>query len=166
MIDFTETQVRNIEILFRERNYSFRERNIGCRNFGYYFLPSEINPELSDFILRITNQESKLYVIGVSESVPFAIRDYFALAEYIEFIELDLGLEGRVRQAEEIVLGIVEPELKRDYITKKLGLYKRELDLDRSKPEEYCLGDEGRREFLRAIDYLDEQLAISRRRIT
>jgi len=158
MINFTDADVDNLETLFKNRGYQPKETHIERRNFRYYALPPEINPELPDFILRITNNSSKRYVIGVSTDVPPIIRDYFALAEYIEFLELGLDIEGRVAKAEEIVLGLLEPPLKSIYVQRKLRLFRKELELDQLNPQKYCLEDEGRREFLRAIDCLENKL--------
>lgn len=158
MIDHTVEQVEEQERRFKNENCPLVPRDIHGRNFRYYQVPQSFFPPLPDFIIRATNNATKRYVIGVSNSVPEMLQDYFAMAEYVEFVEIGLEKMGRVRRAEEVVMLKIPRRLLVDYARRKINLFKKELELDSQQSEFYLLGEDGRREFAEAISFLESKI--------
>lgn len=155
MINHSLRQIEQMEQLFKDRNYPLVNADVGGRKFAYYVLPQLLNNDLPDFIYRVTNNETRRYVMGVSESVPAELQPYFALAEYIEFIEIGIDVPGRIIEAEKRVLSVIPAEYMDDYLKRKTALYQTEIGLDEKEPDKYLLGDEGRHEFEQTIAFLD-----------
>ena len=158
MIEHTEEDVRRTRALFLRRDYPLREASIAKREIQYFVLPQELNEDLPDFVFRVTRTGFPEYVMGVSASVPADLQPYFILSEWIEFMELGLGIEGRVVQAEKKVLEIIPEPLRRNYLERRVRLFTAELKLDQDQPEKYALGDDGRVEFKKNLAYLSSEL--------
>jgi hypothetical protein len=157
MIDHTIQQIEETEKYFNDKGFSLLEKTVAGRDLRYYVMPQSMNLDLQDFIFRVTNDASKKYLIGVSDSVPEKLQPYFALAEYIEFIELGINRKERVMEAEKIVLSVIPDELSKEYIQRKVKLLQTELKLDSSQPK-YALGSDGRKEFNAAIKFLESKV--------
>ncbi|MBI2044187.1 hypothetical protein HYT24_02375 [Candidatus Pacearchaeota archaeon] len=159
MIDHTIQQVEDQRKEFVKRKYQLHvHTNLGGRLLSYYIVPQDYYSPLPDFIIRATNNSTKNYVIGVSDSVPQELRPFFALAEYVEFVEMRLRQRGRVMAAEEEIMKVIPTYLRSAYIERKIRLYEKELELDRKDPDVYLLGEEGREEFSDTINFLRRRL--------
>jgi hypothetical protein len=161
MLDHTIKEIEKTEKYFQRNNYPLIETEVAGRRLLFYQLPQSLNPDLPDYILRVTNDETKLYVMGVCDSIPEEIQPYFVLAEYIEFIEMGLQKKGKVVDAEKELLRTIPENLKESYVGRKIALYKKELELDLQEPEKYLLLEEGRKEFKDAICFLKDQLTLN-----
>ena len=172
MIDHTVAQIEETQRYFRIHRYPLVNASIAGRVFEYYQLPPDM-PEanhplhfpLPDFISRVTNSQTRRYVIGVSTSVPLELQQYFALAEYIEFIEIGIRTKGRVKQAEETIVSMLPGHLLHDYLSRKIVLFKNELDNDMKEKKslpinqhQYLLDGEDREEFDVAIRFFEKLL--------
>jgi hypothetical protein len=158
MIEYTKDQIEKTRGYFEQVGYFLVKENVAGRSLEYFLLPQELNKDLPNFIYRVTNSNLADYILGVSADVPKIIQPYFALAEYIEFKEKGLGVFNRVADTEKAVLEVIPENLKKDYLTLKLDLFKRELELDKVSPESYQLEDEGRNEFSKAVNFLEKEL--------
>ncbi|GEM_PF-2858350 len=158
MLDHTIEQIEQTEAYFRKEKFPVVVSDTAGRDLKYHIIPQSLNPDLPDFIYRVSNDKTKRHVMAVSDSVPKELQPYFILAEYIEFIGLGLGKESRVKEAEKITLNAIPTDLLKDYLERKIRLYETELKLDVKEPEKYALGQEGRSEFENAVAFLHEQL--------
>ncbi len=158
MLDHTIEQIEQTEAYFRKEKFPVVVSDAAGRDLKYHIIPQSLNPDLPDFIYRVTNDKTKRNVMGVSQSVPKELQPYFILAEYIEFIEIGLGARGRIKEAERRTLNVIPTDLLKDYLERKVKLYETELELDVKEPEKYALGQEGRSEFENAVAFLHEQL--------
>ncbi|MCF7866105.1 hypothetical protein K9L67_00690 [Candidatus Woesearchaeota archaeon] len=158
MEDFTIERIEETRKTFIENNFYFVKKEIGNRYIEYYELPQDLNKDLPNFVCRVTNNETKKYILGVSLNIPTKIRPYFALEEYIEFIEIGMDKENRVLEAEKEVLKIIPEKIKKEYIRLKIDLFETELKLYKKYPNDYLLGEDGVKEFEKATKYLKNEL--------
>lgn len=158
MIEHTKEQIEQARRYFQNEGYSLVKENVAGRGLEYFLLPQDLNEDLPQFIYRVTNTNLADYVLGVCEEVPRELQSFFALAEYIKFKEKGLGLLNRVVNTEKEVLDIIPDKIKEAYIKTKLKLFQRELYLDQVNPEVYQLEDEGRKEFQKAVSFLETEL--------
>jgi hypothetical protein len=158
MRDHSVEDIERVERYLKKKGYPFIKVSIEGREIGYYEVSREENPDLRYFVMRFSNNETKRYVMGVSTDVPQLLRPFFVLEEYIEFIEKGIDYKGRVIEAESEVLPLVPLPMRKDYISKRLSLFKKELELDEKQPEKYDLGDDGRQEFEANVMFLEREL--------
>lgn len=92
--------------------------------------------------------------MGVCESVPDYLRQFFILEEYIEFMEKGIKTKDRIIDSEREVIELVPNKYKKEYVDRRISLFKRELELDLLEPKKYKLEEDGRREFEQNLKYL------------
>ena len=147
-------EIDNLKRYLTRKQYDFFQQSIRGRNIEYWVASQKENPSLPDFVYRATNSNLENYVLMVSDSVPEKLRPYFILAEYIEFKEKDINQKNRVIESEKEVLKMIPNELKKEYIKRKLALYKKDLQNNKENPKKYLLNEEDIEEFNKAIDFL------------
>src|SRR3990167_4767824 len=76
---------------------------VGNLSFSYFVMPQDLNPELPDFAMRLSNTDpvtdNFTGIFGRSDSVPEELRDYWAAHEVLEFREIGIGTPGRCMEA-------------------------------------------------------------------
>jgi len=161
MLEHTVEQVKQTKKYFEKQNYKKNYLIIGGREIEYYVAKKNFNLDLKDFVYRASNTAEKIYTMAVSESIPENLRPYFALEEFIEFMEKGIGYKKRVLDSEKETLKFVPEELKKDYLDRRIKLFERELELNEQQPEKYALnteGDNGCEEFENNLKYLRQEL--------
>lgn len=86
------------------------------KKFEYYDLPSSLEPRLPNFVLCLTCETNREYLLGVSTSVPEHFRPYWAVHDYIENVEQDNPDSEGCLKALEKELSLVPEIWKRDYL--------------------------------------------------
>ena len=155
MRNFAPEEIEGVRRLFKKNGYPEVDTSVGGRRVHYFVLPSSMNPNLPGFLYRATGDSKEDYVIGVDERVRADLRPFAVLEEYIEFLELGVNSRGRVAKAEGEVLRLLSTDLLHDYVSMRLGVFRKELELARRQPEKYLLTDEDREEFEAAIKLLE-----------
>lgn len=158
MIDHTIEEIEKMRKYCDANSYSKITKTFRHRTIEYYTLPPETNPDLPGFIARASNHATKTYVIAISVAVPDAIQSYYALAEYIEFVEQGITTPGRVIAAEKEVLAIIPKALIPCYCKHKSALFQEELLLSKQQPEKYALDESDVQEFKNAIIFLKKYI--------
>jgi len=102
--------------------------------------------------------ETGRYVIGVSESVPSYLRDYFVLAAYIQSQEIGMDVIGTVLKAEKKTLELVPDRHKLEYVDRRTELFRRTLALGRRLADRIKLHESEIKEYEANLDFLVNQI--------
>lgn len=154
MKDFSLEDVEEYRNSYLE-NYKRETCCIDEKIIEYFVAPQSVNKNLPDFIGRVSNDETRKYVILISDSVPDKIRPYFVYGEYVEFVELGLNYKNSQVESEKKVLSKIPRDLRKEYIPRKTNLYKNALKLHYTNSDEYSLDKSGEIGFNNAILYLE-----------
>lgn len=132
MIEYPIEQIRGTEAQFVEKGFPTEEVKVGESIYKYFVLPQQLAPDIPDFALRMTHTDSQTQnvtgIFGVCESVPLHLRPFWASHEIIEFTVIGISTEKRCSQAERRVLDNIPPDLKREYIERRIPFFERLID--------------------------------------
>lgn len=121
------------------RSWGFKEEKIevGGRKIAYFEMPSVLGGELKTFAYQLTsgNPEDG-YVIGISDSVRRDFQPFWALHEYVEYMELP-GVKGRCRMALDEELSFLPDVLTGEYIPVRADFFRNLVKYARAHPEQY-----------------------------
>src|SRR3989344_9663375 len=117
---FTKEQIENMRRDFDENNYELNTGKIKDISFNYFILPQELNPELSNFVFRMTGEtifDGEIF--GVSNSIKpnfrlFAV--YHEVFEFRQFPRTELNRCGIALQAEIEAVPREQKEFKIEYL--------------------------------------------------
>ncbi len=156
MKKFSRKEIDDMRNYFEEEGYEQRHSSIGKRDVSYFCLPQLLNPDLPNFVFRMTGEPEDGYVIGVSSNIPDRFKPYFALEEYIEFMEKGIVTEGRVAEAEKEVISFVPDALKKSYINMRLEFFRTLLGQSDKSPGKYLFSEDDVTEFRKNIEMLQK----------
>lgn len=125
------------------RSEGFKEENgfFGDLEFSYFVIPQELNPNLPDFVMRMTGKNKEDGAIyGIANSVREDFRPYAVAHEAIEFEEIGLDKKGRCAEAVRKELDLVPDKMKGDYIKMRTEFF-RNLVLFSSATDGYTKED-------------------------
>ncbi len=90
MITFTREQIEGTRDYFRQEGYEEVHASLRNRTFSYFVVPQSAEPNLPDFVMRLTGEVLGDYVLGISDSVAQKYRPYTVAHEFIEFCEIGI----------------------------------------------------------------------------
>ncbi len=113
---FNKTEIENTRSSFEGKKFPRETLLLHDFFIDCYVLPQSINPELPDFILRMTSKSKRHYLFGISESVPQPFRQYAVAHEVMEFLTIGIETPHRCVRALEKELILVPEEMKPEYM--------------------------------------------------
>jgi len=157
MKSFSKAYIDSVREYFRGQDYSEIEVTLGERSFSYFVVPQEEEPDLLDFVVRITgNNPSDGHVFGISDHVKEHHRSYAVAHEFIEFTEIGVDVEGRCVRALEEELTLVPKDIKPDYLRMRRDFFRGLIPYCEEQPENY--NDQDIAEFRKTLAHLEELL--------
>ncbi len=127
MKEFEQSQIDSAKGFFESRGFPIETSQLDGLTVSYYVLPQDLNPVLPDFAFRMTTSGSQTGevtgIFGVSDSIPQELRPFWAGHEIIEFIEIGISEKSRCVEAEDRIVGIVPPELKDDFLARRVDFF-------------------------------------------
>lgn len=150
MKEFTPAQIQATrEYLQMQQSFPSEVAEIGGRSFSFFILPEDLGQSVAlkrpirNFAFRMTSTPKtqtgeRDVVLGVSRSVPSELRKYFALHEYVEFVEKGIDHRERCNSSEAEVLTQIPPDLREAYIDARIplfedlkGVFKEDIEVQR-----------------------------------
>lgn len=116
----TKEQVESKRKSFRDSRYPEIQTSLAGLQLTYFIMPQSENPQLPDFAYVFTDGQEA--VIGVSESVPTAFRDYWAYHELVEYTK-EPNTPGRCKRALQRELAIVPEAIRQEYIQRRRNFF-------------------------------------------
>ena len=124
MRKFTKDQIEGARTHFRSREFQEVEVTLDNRTFSYFVVPQSEEPNLPDFVIRLTGESDDGYVLGISDSVDERYRQYAVSHEFIEFVETGIDTPDRCIGALEEELKLVPEDIKPDYIRMRRDFFR------------------------------------------
>ncbi len=163
MVRFPKPEIdRWRNILDTEWKCPKRVSNVGDSPVNYFELPNRVTEGtgLTRVLFRMTGEPDEGYVVGVTENVPEELKDYWAYAEWAEFMKYGLDNPDKTLHAEQDTLSRMPSEIVLDYATTKAQLYSEMLQGVREKGLDYWkFGISDVKGFIRAKSFLEEQIS-------
>ncbi|MEK6892656.1 MAG: hypothetical protein AABX07_00465 [Nanoarchaeota archaeon] len=141
MKKFTKAEIEGARNYFRKQEFQEAEATLGARRFSYFIIPHSIEPNLPNFVVRLTGEPSDGYVLGISDEVNEKYRPYALVHEFIEFVETKADVQNKCRRALEEELKLVPEELKSDYLKMRRDFFRALIPYCRKQPESYTAND-------------------------
>lgn len=127
MKEFLLAEINGAREYFERQRFPVEESQVGDLAVSYFVLPQSLSPELPDFAMRMTHTDPDTNevsgIFGVSDSVPEALRPYWAAHEVIEFTQIGINAPGRCESAEERVLSLVPTNLRGEYVARRTEFF-------------------------------------------
>jgi hypothetical protein len=134
-IDFKD--IENEKENFRSWGWPEREVFVGERRISFFEMPAGPEGSLKNFAFQYTTGISgDKYLIGVSEEIPKDFQSFWALHEYVEYVELP-GVKGNCRMALDEELRFVPDVITGEYIPMRAKFFRDLVEYVKSKPEKY-----------------------------
>jgi len=89
----------------------------------FFIIPQDRNPELPDFAFRMTNQETRTGIFGVSDSIQAVYRRPWVLHEMEEFLHHGLYENNRCIESEKYVLSRMHEPYKSIYLAVRIPFF-------------------------------------------
>ncbi|NQU98454.1 hypothetical protein HQ533_03220 [Candidatus Woesearchaeota archaeon] len=121
---FSSAEIEGTRNFFRNKDFQEVEVSLGDRTFSYFVIPQYMEPNLADFVVRLTGDPEDGYVLGVSDSVDSRYRQYAVVHEFIEFIEIGINTKDRCVKALDEELKLVPEDLKPGYIRMRTEFFR------------------------------------------
>lgn len=87
---FNKEDIEKMRDLAESNGFEKARASVDGHSFEYYVLPSNVNPELKNFVWRVTGKPEDGYVLGISEDVKEEFRPYSVFHELYEFNTLGI----------------------------------------------------------------------------
>src|SRR3989338_2835214 len=124
MLKFTKEEIEGARSYFRNQGFQEVDVHLGNRKFSYFVVPQSQEPNLLNFVIRLSGELNDGYVLGVSDNVDESHRQYAVAHEYIEFAELGIDTPNRCVRALEEELQLFPEDIKPDYIRMRRDFFK------------------------------------------
>ena len=154
MKKFTKEEIENGKRYFKSQEFPEVDVVLGDRSFSYFLIPQSQEPNLTNFVLRMTGDPDDGYVLGISDNVDERFRQYAVAHEYIEFTEIGIDTPERCTRALEEELNLVPSEIKQDYIKMRQDFFKDLISYCTKQPQFYTQNDLD--QFQHNVDTLDK----------
>ena len=141
MKKFTKEEIEGTRNYFRSQRFKEVEVALGDRRFSYFVVPQSLEPNLPDFVIRLTGEPSDGYVLGISDSIKERHRQYAVAHEFIEFNELGIDSPDRCIRALEEELKLVPAHEKPDYVSMRRDFFKNLIPYCSRQPQFYTESD-------------------------
>lgn len=145
------------------------------RKFRYFVVPQAKNPELQDFVMRLTpptevvrsaEKPEEEAVFGVSESVREDFRNFAVIHEIEEFMFIGIEEKGRCAHAARTEIEVASQELRdlSTYLEMRIRFFENLMVYAKERPKSYTEEDLGEfeaslrefkkaRESIRGVEY-------------
>ena len=124
MKKFTKNEIEGTRNYFRTQGFKEVDVALGNRRFSYFVVPQSLEPNLPDFVIRLTGEPADGHVLGISDSVREEHRSYAVAHEFIEFTEIGIGAPDRCARALEEELRLVPENQKPSYLPMRRGFFR------------------------------------------
>jgi len=141
MKKFSKDEIEGTRNYFRNQGFTEITVTIGSRKFSYFIVPQSLEPNLPDFVIRLTGEPSEGYVLGISDSVKESHRQYAVAHEFIEFNEIGINVPNRCTRALEEELKLVPQDEQREYALMRRDFFKNLVSYCSKQPEFYSESD-------------------------
>ena len=159
MKKFSKEEIDNGRKYCRDKRFTELEVSVGGRNINYFVVPSSVNPDLPNFVFRMTGDPKEGYILGVDEGMSEELRPYALFEEYVEFLEKGIDAKGRVVEAEAEAISLIRDEsLKERYVLMRREFFTKMLEENEKHPEKYLFTEADVVEFKKNLSMLDEIL--------
>ncbi|NQU98441.1 hypothetical protein HQ533_03155 [Candidatus Woesearchaeota archaeon] len=141
MKSFSKDEIEGTRNFFRNKNFQEVDVSLGDRTFSYFVVPQSQEPNLVNFVVRLTGKPEDGYVLGISDSVDSRYRQYAVVHEFIEFVEIGINTKDRCVKALDEELKLVPEDLKPDYIRMRAEFFRNLIPFCSKQPEFYTNDD-------------------------
>lgn len=141
MKKFTKDEIEKTRNYFRNQGFKKVDVSLGNRKFSYFVVPQSLEPNLPDFVIRLTGEPSDGYVFGVSDSVKERHRQYVVAHEFIEFNEFGIDSQDRCTKALEEELRLVLTQDQPDYLRMRRDFFRNLIQYCLNQSELYTESD-------------------------
>ncbi len=112
MKTYTLREIERTRLHFEQKYSPLVNADYGGIHFRYYRLPPELNPELPNFVFRMTSSpRNQGHLFGISTDVPDVLQPYWVRHEVVEFLTSEPGTQNPCLSALEDELKIIPREL-------------------------------------------------------
>lgn len=159
---FEKHEIEGVRRFLEHRRYPQKEAHLDGRVVHYFVVPRNMFQMGSALIpyglMRATGSPQDGYVIGVSDEVPRAIKDHFAVSEHDEFMVYGIEDPDRALHSEQNMMRSLEGSDQRIiYRNRKMALYTHLIEHSRNNLEEWGYTAEDHAGFVRALEFLRAQ---------
>ncbi|MFH1682372.1 MAG: hypothetical protein ABIA37_01110 [Candidatus Woesearchaeota archaeon] len=141
MKKFTQDEIEGARAYFQDQGYLEADVTLGTRTFSYFVVPQSQEPNLPNFVIRLTGEDKTAYVLGISDSVDPGYRQYAVAHEFIEFTELGIDSPDRCVTALEEELQLVPDSIKTGYIKMRRDFFRDLISYCSKQPQHYTEDD-------------------------
>jgi len=144
MKQFSKEEIEGARAYFLGQEFPEVKVELGERRFNYFVIPQSQEPNLPNFVLRMTGKPENGYVLGISNNVRREFRKYAVAHEFIEFIEFtEIGLDTphRCTRALTEELTLVPKVILHDYAKMRGQFFRDLVDYCSKQPEFYTAAD-------------------------
>ena len=156
MRKFSKEQIDGARSHFQTQGHEEVQVTLGTRTFSYFVIPQSNEPNLQNFVLRLTGELEDGYVLGISNEVPEEFRQYAVAHEYIEFMELGRDMKDSCVTSRDRELQLVPENIKPDYVRMRLDFFRNLIPYCSAQPQNYSPDD--LMQFQRNVDTLEQHL--------
>ena len=160
MEKLTEDKIKKTRNYFIKKGYKEITVELGGRKISYFVIPQALEPNLPNFVIRVTGNSKDDFVFGISDSVNKEYQPYVVAHEYIEFLEIGINAPDRcVKALEEelkLVYQFIPNDLKPGYVKMRRDFFRDLISYCSEKPKLYT--EDEVRQFKKNLETLEEIL--------
>jgi len=139
---FTKDEIEGVRTKLEAKEFKEVFVELEKLKFSYFVVPQSENPDLPDFVLRLTGaNESDGELYGISDSVKEDFRPYAVAHEVYEFRVLGINTPDRCTKALEKELALIPETDKLEYTTMRRDFFRNLIPYVKGIPEFYTPGD-------------------------
>ncbi|PIN81329.1 hypothetical protein COV13_01665 [Candidatus Woesearchaeota archaeon CG10_big_fil_rev_8_21_14_0_10_32_9] len=141
MKKFTKDEIEGARTYFKNQGFQEMDVSLGSWKFSYFVVPQSLEPNLNNFVLRLTGESNEGYVLGISDSVEERFRQYAVAHEFIEFTEIGIDSPNRCVRALEEELNLVPKDIKPAYVKMRRDFFRDLISYCSEQPQFYTPND-------------------------
>src|SRR3989344_2529818 len=124
MTKYKPEDVKQAREYFASQGFPEKRMPVAERDISFFVMNPEINPGLKNFAFVCDGNLKDGYALGVSSEVPEQFQPFWALHEFVEYLELGRETPGRCKKALDEELKVIPAEFKPAYIPMRAGFFK------------------------------------------
>ncbi len=150
---YTLDEIERTRAYFERECFSPVNAHYEGLHFRYYRLPPNLNPELQNFVFRMTSSpRNQGHLFGISTDVPEFLQPYWVRHEVVEFLIQEPGLKNSCLSALEEELKVIPPGLHPVHVPLRRTFFDNLMTYATNHPADFSGEDIA--EFQRSLDKL------------